>query len=151
MDYAGPSMISPGALQILDCLTATCVEEPPRNDPPATPSDGASYIIGAAPTGIWAGKAGEVATMTAGGWRYIAPVAGMSAFVRTNGQHAEYDGSWDIGLIRAARVEIDGELVLSTQSAAIASPSGGATVDGEARAQINQVLSALRHHGLIAT
>ena len=67
------------------------------------------------------------------------------------GLRAEFAGNWDIGVIRAMRVEIDGDTVLSTQSAAIASPSGGGTVDTEARASIDQILAALRHHGLIAT
>ena len=89
--------------------------------------------------------------MTAGGWRYVVPVDGMSALIRSNGLRAEYDGSWDIGTVRAAGVEIDGDLVLSSRSAAIGSPSGGATADAEARAAINQILTALRHHGLLAT
>jgi hypothetical protein len=33
--------------------------------------------------------------------------------------------------------------------AAIPGPSGGSNVDVEARAAIDQVLAALRHHGLI--
>ncbi|MEN2423010.1 hypothetical protein AABB02_33480 [Streptomyces rimosus] len=35
-------------------------------------------------------------------------------------------------------------------SAAIANPAGGATVDAEARAAINQILAALRSRGLVA-
>ena len=138
-------------MQVLDCVAAASIEEPPRNDPPASASDGTSYIVGAAPTGIWVGKAGQLATMTAGGWRYVAPVEGMSALVKSNGLRAEYDGSWDIGVIRATRVEIEGDSLLSTQLAAMVSPSGGTTVDAEARAAIDQILAALRHHGLIAT
>ena len=50
MACAGPNMILPGALQILDAAVSGVVEEPQRNDPPASPSDGASFIIGTAPT-----------------------------------------------------------------------------------------------------
>jgi hypothetical protein len=88
---------------------------------------------------------------TAGGWRYVAPVDGLSALVRSSGLRADYAGGWDIGVIRAASVEIDGDAVLSTRSAAIASPGGGAIIDSEARSAINQILAALRHHGMIAT
>lgn len=37
-----------------------------------------------------------------------------------------------------------------TQPAAIANPTGGITVDAEARAAINAILTALRDYGLIA-
>jgi hypothetical protein len=140
------------ALQILDMVAGAIVEEPARNDPPTAASEGISYIIGPAPTGAWAGKAGQIATMSAGGWRFLAPVDGLSALVRSSGLRADYlAGAWDIGTVRAGRVEVGGEQVLSAQAAAIASPSGGATVDAEARAAIDQILSALRGHGLIAT
>jgi hypothetical protein len=139
------------ALQILDAALAAIVEEPPRNDPPASPSEGSSYIVGAAPTGDWSGKGGQVATMSAGGWRYLAPVDGLSALVRSNRLRAEYfGGSWEIGIARAASVEIGGQQLLSSQAEAITSPSGGATVDAEARAAIDQMLAMLRGHGLIA-
>jgi len=114
-------------------------------------SEGLSYIVGAAPTGAWTGKAGQVATMSAGGWRYLAPADGLSALVRSNRLRAEYfAGTWEIGVARAARVEIGGEQVLASQASPIASPSGGATVDAEARAVIDQLLAMLRGHGLIA-
>ena len=42
-------------------------------------------------------------------------------------------------------------LVVSPRADAIASPSGGATVDAEARTSIAQILATLRQNGLIAT
>lgn len=144
-------MISRGALQILDAAVSAIVEEPPRNDPPTSASEGLCYIVGAAPTGAWAGKAGQVATMSASGWRFLAPIDGLSALVRSNRLRAEYfAGSWEIGIARAAQVEIGGQQLLSSQAAAIASPSGGSTVDTQARAAIDQLLEMLRSHGLIA-
>jgi hypothetical protein len=44
---------------------------------------------------------------------------------------------------------IGGEQVVSTRAAAIASAAGGSTIDSEARVVIDQLLAALRHHGLI--
>ena len=90
--------------------------------------------------------------MSAGGWRYTLPVDGLSALVRSSRLRAEYfAGSWEIGTSRAERIEVDGQQVLSEQGAAIASPSGGTTIDAEARASITGILAALRAHGLIAT
>ena len=46
---------------------------------------------------------------------------------------------------------INGEQVLGSRVAAIASPSGGANVDAEVRTAVSQILGALRTHGLIDT
>lgn len=90
--------------------------------------------------------------MSESGWRYLLPVDGLSVLIRSNRLRAEYfAGSWETGVTRVSAIEIGGEQVLSSRLAAIASPSGGTTIDAEARAAIDQVLVALRGHGLIAT
>jgi hypothetical protein len=58
-------------------------------------------------------------------------------------------GSWRRGVVQATEVKIEGEVVLRRRQSAIASPSGGAMVDSEARVAISAVLKALREHGLI--
>lgn len=45
----------------------------------------------------------------------------------------------------------NGVQVVTTQGAAVADASGGATIDAEARTAINTLLARLRTHGLIAT
>ena len=125
------------SLLALDLLVGGAVEEPPRNAPPASPVAGQAWIIGPSPTGIWAGKAGQVAGYTAGGWRLIAAVDGMTLLVRSTGTFAIHSGgAWKVGAQAAA---------------AIPNPSGGATVDAEARTAIAAILAALRSHGLITT
>lgn len=72
--------------------------------------------------------------------------------VKSTGTFAAYrSGAWDVGEVRAAAVKVGGQQVVGGQGAAIAAPSGGGTVDAEARAAIGAILSALRNHGLIAT
>jgi hypothetical protein len=44
---------------------------------------------------------------------------------------------------------IDGQQVVGSRAAAIASPADGATIDAEARAAIDRILASLRQHGLI--
>jgi hypothetical protein len=138
------------ALQTLDALVAGAVEEPPRADPPTTPAVGACYIVGSAPTGEWAGKPQYLAAFTTAGWRLLPPVEGMTLFVRSDAVSAVYRaGAWELGQVRASSVLIGGQQVLGSRAAAIASASGGATVDSEARAVLDQILGALRQHGLI--
>jgi hypothetical protein len=131
-------------------LVAAAAEEPPRTSPPATPVLGASYIVGSAPTGAWAGKAQCLATFTSGGWRFVAPFDGLAAYVRSTGLWALYRaGAWEIGPLRGASVVIAGQQVVGSRASAIPSASGGTTVDVQARSVIDQILTAMRQHGLI--
>lgn len=138
------------ALQTLDFLVAVAVEEPPRQDPPPSPTVGACYIVGDSPTGVWTGKSQAVAGYSTGGWRFIAPLEGMTAYVKASGIWINYrSGSWELGAVRASKVMINGQQVIGSRASAIASPAGGSTVDTEARGSIDQILAALRTHGLI--
>lgn len=49
----------------------------------------------------------------------------------------------------AARSFLDGLKVVGSQGGAIAAPSGGTTIDLEARTAIGEILAAMREHGLI--
>jgi len=145
-------MTSPGALQTLDILVAPAVEQPPQTSPPPSPLPGACYLVAASPTGAWAGKPQCVAAYTSGGWRFITPVEGMTAYVRTLSAWAAYRaGSWEIGSVRGSSLILGGEQVVGSRAAAIASPAGGTTVDTQARSAIDQILTAMRQHGLIET
>jgi hypothetical protein len=140
------------ALLIADLLVGGAVEETPRNAPPSSPAVGQAWIIGGSPSGIWAGKTGQVAGYTSAGWQYILPPEGLTLLVRSTGTFAiRRSGSWDIGEVRAASIKVGGTQVVGAQTAAIAAPAGGATVDAEARTALTAVLAALRSHGLIAT
>ncbi|HEX6219046.1 MAG TPA: DUF2793 domain-containing protein [Sphingomicrobium sp.] len=140
------------ALLLVDVLVGGAVEEPPRNAPPSSPMPGQAWITGASPSGAWASKAYHVAGYSSGGWRLIPPTDGMVLLVKSTGSFATYrGGAWDVGEIRAAAVKVGGQQVVGSQSAAIASPTGGGIVDAEARTALGSILGALRAHGLIAT
>jgi len=134
----------------LDLLVAGAVEELPLAAPPISPMLGASYTVAQGAADAWAGKSQCVAGWTSGGWRFVAPVEGMSLFVRATATWAMFrGGAWEIGLLRGDAVVIGGEQVIGSRAAAIADPAGGATVDNEARTAIDAILDALREHGLI--
>ena len=140
------------SLAILDAVVAACVEEPPRVSPPASPAPGNCYIVAAGATGAWSGQAGKLAAYTEGGWRYIAPFSGLSAFVKSTATTAAYvSGAWELGSARADRLLVGGQQVVGARGAPIPAPTGGSTIDAEARATIGNILAALRNHGLIAT
>lgn len=138
------------ALQTLDVAVAGAVEEPPRRDPPASPAIGQCYIVDAAATGAWAGKSQCVAGFTGGGWRFLPPIEGMTLYVKASSVFATYrSGAWEVGMVRGLTLVLGGQQVVGSRFAAIASPSGGTTVDSEARTAVGQILAALRQHGLI--
>ncbi len=149
---AGRSTPSHGALAVLDIAACAAVDGFLVDTPPAGPSVGDCYILGASPTGAWLGHAFALAGYTAGGWRFIAAIDGLSAFDKTSGQSAIFNvGAWELGHVRAAKVSIAGNQIVGPRQASVSDPSGGATVDAEARATIAAILTRLREHGLIAS
>ncbi|MDO7843755.1 DUF2793 domain-containing protein [Sphingomonas immobilis] len=139
------------ALTLIDMTVQPVVMAVEVNTPPPAPVAGQCWIVGAAPAGAWSGQANALAGWTAGGWRFVAPPEGCAVWSVADGAAARFlDGGWSTGVIRGARVEIDGTKVIGARLAAIAGPAGGATVDAEARTAIGAILAALREHGLIA-
>lgn len=103
---------------------------------PATPTPGQCWIVGAGAGGAWSGHDGALAAWTGGGWRFVAPFEGMAAWsVADAGVARRIGATWRIG----------------GRSAAIADPSGGTTIDTQARAALAEVLAMVRRHGLIAS
>lgn len=138
------------AVQMLDILAAAAVEEPPRTAPPATPQVGATYIVAAGATGAWVGQDLNLAGFTDGGWRFVTPREGTMAYVVSGSVWSIFrEGAWEMGSLRGDNVLIGGEQVVGARAAAIGVPTGGSTVDTEARSAVGQILSALRTHGLI--
>lgn len=140
------------ALQALDALVAAAVEEGPRVAPPDPAIAGACYIVADGATGAWSGHDRSLASYTAGGWRFQVPSEGLSAYVRNQAVTATFrNGDWEVGQLRCSGLYVGGEKVVGARGAAIAGPTGGATVDSQARSAIGLILSALRQHGMIAT
>lgn len=139
------------ALARVDALLQPMVEAVALNDPPSAPTAGQCWVVGAAPTGGWSGKAGSIAAWSVDGWRFVTPLLGSTVWSRADALAARFDGSrWILGEIAAARVMIGGVQVVGSQQSAISAPSGGAVVDVEARAALVAVLAVLKSHGLTA-
>lgn len=107
-----------------------CALEGIANSPPGSPAEGTCWLVGSAPTGAWAGQAGNLAARQAGNWLFVTPVDGMRVLNRATGQDMRFAAGWKAASRPAA-------------------PAGGTTIDAEARAAIGLILTALTSAGII--
>jgi Protein of unknown function (DUF2793) len=140
------------ALALLDVAISAAIDGFLVDTPPASPAVGSSYVVGASPTGAWAGHARALAGYTNGGWRFIEALEGLSALDKASGETATFRaGAWEKGQARAAKLSVGGNQVVGARGAAVADPDGGTIIDTEARAAVAAILARLRQHGLIAS
>lgn len=140
------------ALSLLDALVQPVVQAIGGESPPASPQLGLTWVVGEHPTGAWAGRAGAIATWTAGGWRFVAPIDGMAVWTTDDGMVARRaGGAWTRGILAGAEVRIGGIKVLDEQQPPIPEPQSGTTIDAPGRSAIVAILMVLRKHGLIAS
>ena len=107
-----------------------CAIESETSTPPTTPVDGQCWLVGPAPIGDWTGQAGKIAARQAGNWLFFAPRDGLRILNRASDQEIRYSSSWKV----ASRPD---------------APSGGTTIDTEARAAIAAILASLTTAGII--
>lgn len=81
------------ALNMLDVLVQLSVMSATTATPPASPSDGDSYIVPSSPTGAWSGQTGKIAAYYAG-WTFHTPKEGWRAWVRDTDKTLVYNGGW---------------------------------------------------------
>ena len=138
------------ALIRIDAALHAAAEEAPVTSPPQGPEPGQCWIVAPAATGEWEGQDHTVAAWTDAGWRFVAPPPGMIVWNKAGGYWLHFDGAdWADGAMPARSILVDGQQVLGPRQAAMPSPSGGTTIDVEARAAIDQITAALMSHGLI--
>jgi hypothetical protein len=137
------------ALLALDLALHAAVEHGAPSSPPASPEPGRCWIVPAGAEGAWAGKEGSLAGWTAGGWRFVAPVEGMTVWDRGADLALRYgpDG-WSAGELSCSRLTVGGEQVVGPRRPAVPSPSGGTIIDAEARAAIDAIIATFMSHGL---
>ena len=139
------------AVERIGMLLCPIVEGLPQADPPASPDIGSCYLVGDGAPGEWQGEDGAIACFTAAGWRFVAPIEGLSVVAKSSGEALQWrSGEWEAGIARCSEVRIGGQTVLRERQPAIPNPANGSVIDSECRTALEGVLSALRAHGMIA-
>lgn len=69
------------AMTMLDALVQLSVVDRDLADAPASPAEGARYIVASGATGIWLGFQDKIALFQDGGWVYLEPNPGWLAWV----------------------------------------------------------------------
>jgi hypothetical protein len=87
------------ALSLLDALVHLAVIEKNRTTPPVSPLIGDRYLLGASPTGVFAGQGSKLAFYDAAGWHFLTPKTGWRVYVIADNQLLIFDGTlWkDVG------------------------------------------------------
>jgi hypothetical protein len=85
------------SLRALDALVMLSVLDKDSGTPPGTPTDGQRWIVGAAPTGAWAGQTGKIAAWQDGAWIFYTPREGWLSWVADEDLLYAYNGSaWNV-------------------------------------------------------
>ena len=115
---------------LVDALLHAAIEG--ENDtPPSTPAEGECWLVGDTPTGTWVGHAGALASYQAGDWVFAVPRDGFHVLDTSTGQDIRFRDGWQ-------------------RPATPSEPTGGATVDVQARAAIAELVEALIAAGILA-
>lgn len=80
------------ALNLLDLAVQACVRDRDLAVPPGNPAHGDCYLVAAAGTGAWAGKAGHIAAWY-GSWLFLPPREGLALWVADEDLSLRHDGS----------------------------------------------------------
>ena len=101
------------------------------NQPPAESAPGTCYLVGDLPTGPFAGHAAEITGWDGQQWTFAKPNQGMRVKDLSSGQICFYEDGWQ-------------------RLAAPPAPSGGSTIDTEARQALSDLCAILRTYGLFS-
>lgn len=137
------------AVLALDRLVALSVASRSLVEPPLTPVTGACYIVPAGGTSAWGYPVDYLLQWQGAGWSAEMPRNGQVALVADEAVMLAYRNGWQANW-PVAGLAIAGRAVLAISPAAIAPPSGGTTIDSQARAALAALILALQQQGIVA-
>ncbi len=87
------------AVRALDAIVQLSVVDRDLTAPPGSPVDGQRFfIVGAAPTGLWAGHARKIAAFQDGAWMFHAPSEGWLSWIADEDTLVGWDGTAWVGV-----------------------------------------------------
>ena len=81
------------ALLILDAAIQMSVIARNATTPPVSPPEGVRYLLGASPSGAWAGHGGKLAVRQLGGWIFAVPREGWRLWAEDDDKLFVFDGT----------------------------------------------------------
>ncbi|MEM7695000.1 MAG: DUF2793 domain-containing protein [Pseudomonadota bacterium] len=138
------------AFRRIDSVVQLAVLDRTLTAPPVSPVEGDRYIIAGSPTGIWTGRATEIAAFQDGAWVYFAPRAGWTAYNEAESALLYFDGaSWEIltavgELESVAKVgvnsaaDVTNRLVVQSESALFTADTTQPVPTGDMRVKVNK-------------
>lgn len=141
------------ALLMLDALAGGAALHGPAGAPPLDARPGSLWRVGASATGEWAGQEDRLAIASPAGWRFVAVAEGAVFPRASDGAPVRRTAAgWDEGGLALDRLTL-GRLTLGGRAiggaTAVPDPTGGTTVDEEARRALTKLLATLRDQGLV--
>lgn len=128
------------ALQRIDALAQISLQSKDQTTPPAAAVEGQVWAVPNGAEGAWTSQEGRLALWLGGGWLFVAPGTGWTAFILDLGNRATFDGAeWVAGLGSATlhgsgfvqcSVEIDHELTSGVSSVVVAALPANSVVYG---------------------
>lgn len=126
------------ALMRLDGMVGLVLQSTTLAEPPLVAPDGMCWGVASGATGAWAGKVGQIAIGSNGGWIFQTPTLGMRAFIADQGRQAIHDGiRWVAGAITLGAFGA-GLLAGLTEAEVVVTP--GATVTTDLRTQAGTMI-----------
>lgn len=113
-----------------------------------SPAEGESWLVAPGAVDDWEDRDDSLAIWTGGGWRFTNPVPGMAAWNKGAASWLHWSGAAWTSDWPVETLSINGAQVVGARQPDIPSPSGGTTIDAEARAAIDLVIVTLKTHGL---
>ena len=118
------------ALTMIDALLQGSVTDSLAS-PPSDASEGAAFRVLPTASGGWSNQEDNIALRIGGSWEFIAPQEGMMIFDQAADRLFRFSAGWQAAIEPTP-------------------PSGGTTVDNEAREAISGLIQALQSVGVFA-
>lgn len=79
--------------------THLSVKDRDLSTPPGSPATGDTYIVGASPTGAWAGNTNKVTVWSGSAWVFATPRVGWLSYIEDEQKLTVYkSGGWSAGI-----------------------------------------------------